>query len=202
MTLARRTLLATPFVAAASRAIAQAADWDKLVEAANRQGHLNLTHNIPPPLGDQWVAEFNKAFPKIAVEATRLGSSVLLQRLGTEFSAGASQTDACLTLWDDTLLTWSSNGWLKTWKPPEAAAFDPKYVIRDQLFVIQVIRSTLASSKTKVKEADAPKEWPDFFNPKWKDRIGMDGPRPGARWRCSKCWRSGMSKACAMWPND
>jgi iron(III) transport system substrate-binding protein len=189
MSLARRTVLAAPFIAAASRAIGETTDWDKVVEAANRQGHLYLTHNIPPPLGDQWVAEFNKAFPKIAVEATRLGSSELMQRLGTEFSAGASQTDAGLTLWDDTLLTWSANGWLKTWKPPEATAFDPKYVIRDQLFEIQVIRSTLASSKSKVKEADAPKEWPDFFDAKWKDRIGMDPP-----------WRSvAVQQMLAVW---
>src|SRR5271165_6644907 len=111
MSLARRTLLAVPFVAAASGAVGQTADWDKVVEAANRQGHLNLTHNIPPPLGDQWIVEFNKAFPKIAVEATRLGSSELMQRFNTEYSSGASKTDACLTLWDDTLLTWSTNSW-------------------------------------------------------------------------------------------
>ncbi len=189
MPLARRALLATPFIAAATRANAQPAEWDKVVEAANKQGHLNLTHNIPPPLGDQWVAEFNKEFPKIAVEATRLGSSELMQRFNTEYPSGASQTDACLTLWDDTLLTWSANGWVKTWKPPEAAAFDPKYVIHDQLFVIQVIRSSLASSKTKVKEADAPKEWTDFFNPKWKDKIGMDPP-----------WRSvAVQQMLAVW---
>ena len=189
MPLARRALLATPFIAAASWANAQPAEWDKVIESANKQGHLNLTHNIPPPLGDQWVAEFNKDFPKIAVEATRLGSSELMQRFNTEYPSGASQTDACLTLWDDTLLTWASNGWVKTWKPPEAAAFDPKYVIHDQLFVIQVIRSSLASSKTKVKEADAPKEWTDFFNPKWKDKIGMDPP-----------WRSvAVQQMLAVW---
>lgn len=189
MPLARRALLATPFIAATSHAIGQTADWDKVIEAANRQGHLNLTHNIPPPLGDQWIAEFNKTFPKIAVEATRLGSSEMMQRFNTEYPAGASRADACLTLWDETLLTWSSNGWIRTWRPPEAAAFDPKYVVRDQLFVIQVIRSTIASSKTKVKDPDAPKDWPDFFDPKWKGRIGMDPP-----------WRSvAVQQMLAVW---
>jgi len=189
MPLARRVLMASPFIAAASRAGAQTVEWETVVETANKQGHLNLTHNIPPPLGDTWVAEFNKAFPKISVEATRLGSSELMQRFNTEYSAGASRADACLTLWDDTLLTWSKNGWIKTWKPREAAAFDPKYVIQDRLFVIQVIRSAIASSKTKVKEADAPKEWTDFFNPKWKDKIGMDPP-----------WRSvAVQQMLAVW---
>ncbi len=189
MTLARRALLAAPFIAATSRAIGQPVDWDRVIETANRQGHLNLTHNLPPPLGDLWIAEFSKVFPKIAVEATRLGSSELMQRFNTEYSAGASQTDAFITLWDDTLLTWASNGWIRSWRPPEASAFDPKFVVQDQFFLLQVIRSTLTSSKTKVRDADAPKEWGDVFNPKWKDRIGMDPP-----------WRSvAVQQMLAVW---
>ncbi len=184
MILARRALLAAPFIAAAGET-----DWDKVVTAANASGHLNLVHNLPPPLGDYWVADFNKAFPKIAVEATRLGSSELAQRFNTEYAAGASRTDAFVTLWDDMLLTWSSNGWIRTWRPPEAAAYDPKFIVRDQIFVTQVIRSTLMSSKTKVKETDAPKEWEDVFNQKWKDRIGMDPP-----------WRSvAVQQMLAVW---
>ena len=61
-------------------------------------------------------------------------------------------------------------------RPPEAAAFDAKYIVRDQAFITQVIRSTLTTTKTKVKDADAPKEWTDVFDPKWKGRIGMDPP--------------------------
>ena len=176
MTLTRRAVLAAPLIATAPPVLGQGVDWDKVVETANKQGYLNLVHNLPPPLGDYWIADFSKAFPKIAVEATRLGSSELAQRFNTEYPAGASRTDACITLWDDMVLTWSNNGWLRTWRGPEAAAFDPKYIVRDQLFVTQVIRSSLISHKTKVKEADAPKEWTDVFNPKWKDRIGMDPP--------------------------
>ena len=189
MTLVRRSLLAAPFIATASRAMGQGAEWGKVVETANRQGHLNLTHNLPPPLGDQWIAEFRKVFPKIAVEATRLGSSEMMQRFNTEYPAGASQADVCITLWDDTLLTWASNGWIRTWRPPEAAAFDPKHILRDQMFITQVIRSSMASSKTKVKDADAPKDWTDIFNPKWKGRVGVDPP-----------WRSvAVQQMLAVW---
>ena len=172
MQLSRRGLLAAPFLTVA----AGTADWGAVVETANKGGRLNLVHNFPPPLGEYLVADFNKSFPKITVEATRLGSSELAQRFNTEYAAGASETDAVITLWDDMLLTWSSNNWLRTWTPPEAGGFDPKYVIRDQLFIPQLIRSTLTSSKTKVKDADAPQEWTDVFSPKWKDKIGMDPP--------------------------
>lgn len=188
LSLRRRALLATPFIAP-MMASAQPVEWGAVVEAANKQGHLNLLHNTPPPLGDLWVAEFRKAFPKIQVEATRLGSSELMQRFGTEYAAGASQNDAVITLWDDTLLKYCDNGWVRKWTPPESAVFKPEYRIRDQIFILQFIRSSLISSKTRIKEADAPKEWADFFDSKWKDRIGMDPP-----------WRSVAVQAMlALW---
>ena len=177
MTLLRRTMLQMPFVAAvAGPAFAQATDIAAITETALKQGRLNLQHNIPPPLGDLWIAEFQKAFPKIQVEATRLPSTEMMQRFGTEYPAGASQADLVITLWDDTLLKWSDQGWLRTWTPPEAAAFPAAYKIRDQIYLTQFNRSCLVSHKTKVKEADAPKEWADVFDPKWAGKIGMDPP--------------------------
>src|SRR3974377_1362857 len=102
--LRRRTLLSLlVFVGIAATAHAQGAYWPKVVEAANHQGHLNILHNTPPPMGDLWLAEFHKAFPAISVEATRLGSSDLMQRFNTEYGTGASQNDVLITLWDDTL---------------------------------------------------------------------------------------------------
>ena len=101
--LRRRALLAMPLVAAAGGARAQTADWSKVVEAAKKQGHLNVMHNIPPPMGETWFATFKAANPGIEVETTRLGSAALAQRFTTEYAAGASQTDVVMTLWDDTI---------------------------------------------------------------------------------------------------
>src|SRR6202012_4675622 len=95
--LRRRALLSMPLVAVAGGVRAQTADWAKIVEAANKQGHLNVMHNIPPPGGDTWFETFRKAYPGITVEPTRLGSSALAQRFTTEYVAGASQTDAVMT---------------------------------------------------------------------------------------------------------
>ena len=175
--LRRRTLLSLPLAASvASVAWAQEADWAKAVAAANKQGHLNILHNTPPPLGDLWFAEFNKAFPNITVEATRLGSSELMQRFNTEYAAGVSQNDALITLWDDTLAKWQKDGWICSFVPPESAAFPAQFKRDNQIYTIQLIRSTITSNKTRIHDADAPKEWADFFDPKWKDKIGMDPP--------------------------
>jgi iron(III) transport system substrate-binding protein len=177
MQLRRRTLLSMPLAAGLGRAaLAQGTDWSSIVEAANKQGHLVILHNTPPPLGDVWFTEFHKAFPKIDVEATRLPSSELMQRFGTEYAAGASQSDVVITLWDDTLSKWANDGWMRTWTPPEAAAIAAQYKRNNQVYTIQLIRSSIISNKSRVRDADAPKEWIDLFDPKWKDKIGMDPP--------------------------
>ena len=177
MTLLRRSMLQMPFAAAASGPVfAQGVDMAAVTAAAVKQGKLNLLHNIPPPLGDLWIAEFQKAFPKIAVEANRLGSTEMMQRFGTEYQAGASDADLLVTLWDETLLKWSDQGWLRTWTPPESAVYPAHFKVRDQIYTSHLNRSCLVTSKTKVKEVDAPKEWTDFFDPKWQGKIGMDPP--------------------------
>lgn len=94
-----------------------------------------------------------------------------------------------ITLWDDTLTKWQQNGWLRSFVPPEAAAFPEKYKRDSQIYTIQLIRSTIVSNKSRVKEADAPKDWVDCFDPKWKDKFGMDPP-----------WRSvAIQEMLAVW---
>ncbi len=190
MLMRRRAVLSLPLAASFTAAArAQGADLAKVVDAANQQGQLNILHNTPPPLGDLWLAEFHKAFPKIAVEATRLGSSELMQRFNTEYAAGASQNDVVITLWDDTLAKWQQDGWLRTWTPPEAAAFPAEFKRDNQIYTIQLIRAGMVSNKSRVRDADAPKEWADFFDAKWKDKIGMDPP-----------WRSvAVQEMLALW---
>lgn len=177
MPMRRRTLLSLPLAAAAATgARAQGAAWGQVVEAATKQGRVNVHHNVPPPLGDLWIAEFRKAFPGIDVEATRLPSTEMMQRFSTEYAAGASRTDVVITLWDETLPKWAANGWVKTWEPPEAAPFAPQYKRNNQFYTIQLVRSAMVSHKAKVREADAPRDWTDVFDPKWKDKIGINPP--------------------------
>lgn len=174
--LRRRALLSVPLIAATGVVHAQTADWAKVVEAANKQGHLNVMHNIPPPGGDTWFEAFRKAHPGITVEPTRLGSSALAQRFTTEYAAGASQTDAVMTLWDDTLVKWQQDGWVRRVSVPEAAGMPARYKRDDRMFTIQLTRSVAVSHKSRVREKDAPRDWADFFDPKWKDKVGMDPP--------------------------
>lgn len=180
MTLRRRTLLAAPLAApvitASGSTFGQGGDWAGIVERGTRGGQLTVHHNVPPPLGDLWIGEFRKAFPKLTVEATRLPSAEMAQRFATEYAAGASKTDVVITLWDENLPHWARNGWVKAWNPPEAAAIAPEFKRDGRFYTLHLIRSSMVSHKTKIRDAEAPREWEDFFDPKWKGKIGINPP--------------------------
>ena len=64
------------------------------------------------------------------------------------------------------------------WVPPELKFFPPSvnYEGKDMLFNVQTAREAIIWNKQRVKPADAPKEWADLFDPKWKGKIGMNPP--------------------------
>ena len=172
-----RTLLAALLLLAGSRtAFADGMPWTQVTAAAEKGGTLNIYHNTPPPGGDNWLAVFHDAFPKIAVEATRLGSGEMAHRFTTETAAGVSQADVVMTLWDDQVAKWVADGWVRAWVPPESSAFPAEMIYRNSVFTVMTMRSSIISNTTKVRAADAPKEWVDLFDPKWKGQIGMDPP--------------------------
>ena len=175
--------------ALAGAAGAQTVDWAKVVAAAEAGGTVTVYHNFPPPGDEPVVAAFRKAFPKIQVETVRLGSAAMNQRFSTEAAAGASQADVVITLWDDVFDKWIANGWLREWSPPEAAAFPPETRYKDRIYSIELMRAVVAYNSAKVKADAAPKDWAELFDPKWKDKIGMDPP-----------WRSvAVQEMVALW---
>ena len=172
-----RLLLAALLVCAGlGAASADDAPWSQVTAVAAKGGVINIYHNIPPPMGDQWLALFHDANPKVSVEATRLGSGEMAHRFSSETAAGVAQADIVITLWDDTVAKWVTDGWVRVWTPPEAAGMPASTKYRDAVYTINATRSSIVSNSTKVRTADAPKEWADLLDPKWKGAIGMDPP--------------------------
>ena len=65
---------------------------------------------------------------------------------------------------------------MEQWTPPELPNF-PNHLNRDnKLFTIQHAREAIVWNTRLVKDADAPKEWAELCDPKWKGRIGMNQP--------------------------
>jgi len=68
------------------------------------------------------------------------------------------------------------NGWALEWTPPELAAFPPDVNRNNRMFALHTTRNVLIYNKQRVKPADAPKEWDDLWNPKFKGKAAMDPP--------------------------
>jgi iron(III) transport system substrate-binding protein len=178
----RRTALAAlggaaAFTAFAPRSAAAAEDWAAVQAAAQKEGTLSFYHNLRPQGVEQLLIEFRKANPGIQTEQIRLGSAPLIERFATEFNAGRNIADVMLTFPDDTMFTGvDKGGWAAEWTPPELSAFKPAVNHGNKTFAVHTSRNVIIYNKQRVKPADAPKEWADLWDPKWKGKIGMDPP--------------------------
>jgi iron(III) transport system substrate-binding protein len=68
------------------------------------------------------------------------------------------------------------DGWAVEWTPPELSAFGPVVNHGNRIFAVHTSRNVIIYNKQRVKPADAPKEWTDLWDPKWKGKVGMDPP--------------------------
>jgi iron(III) transport system substrate-binding protein len=180
--ISRRTALAAlggaaAFVAFSPCAAVAAEDWAEIQAAAKKEGTLSFYHNLRPQGVEQLLIEFRKANPGIQTEQIRLGSAPLIERFATEFGAGRNIADVMLTFPDDTMFTGvDKGGWAAEWTPPELSAFKPAVNHGNKTFAVHTSRNVIIYNKQRVKAADAPKEWTDLFDPKWKGKVGMDPP--------------------------
>jgi iron(III) transport system substrate-binding protein len=89
----KHVIAAFLLVIAASAAQAQDGEWDKLVAAANAEGAITMESQPNKAARDFILAEWAKAYPKIALSLSVIPAPQLLARIRTERAAG-------MFLWD------------------------------------------------------------------------------------------------------
>ena len=151
--------------------------WSATVDAAKKEGMITFYHNARPQGIEKLLSEFRKDYPGIKTEHIRLGSAGLNERFGTEYTAGRNLADVLMTFPDEVLFKGvDQNGWALEWTPPELAAFPPAVNRNNRMFALHTTRNVIIYNKQRVKPADAPKEWDDLWNPKFKGKAAMDPP--------------------------
>jgi iron(III) transport system substrate-binding protein len=163
---------------AASWAQGAAPAWSTVTAAAAKEGKVILYHNLSPDGMEVLAREFRKDVPGVEVELVRLGSAALSQRFSTEYSAQRHIADVVVTTVDPSIFAGIAGGWAAAWTPPELAAYpkEVNYKGQNMLFHVLTVRDAIVWNKQRVREADAPKEWADLFDPKWKGKVGMNPP--------------------------
>lgn len=173
--LAALTLALLAILLAAPSAFAQST-WKEIEAAARKEGAVVLYHNFQPASAERIVAAFNADYPDIKVGEVRLPSGAFYPRFAAEYAGGKSEADACSAAWDERLHAWAKQGWMAEWQPPEATQLPEGSRFGNHMWGIQAVREMIIYNSRKVSAAEAPKDWPDLFDAKWKGRIGMNPP--------------------------
>jgi iron(III) transport system substrate-binding protein len=152
--------------------------WASIEAAAIKEGKVAVYHDLNPAGAELLANAFRKDKPGFELEMTRLSSAPLIERFATEFAAGRNISDVVITFPDERMFNCMKQGWMAAWTPPELKAFPAtvNYKNQNMMFNIQSTREVLIWNKQKVKAADAPKEWTDLFDPKWKGKVGINPP--------------------------
>lgn len=157
------------------------ADAEKaLHEAAKKEGQLTwYTAHYSAETAEKMAAAFMRRYPGVKVNVVRTTAHVAYQRLTQELRAGGPQVDVLGSTDISHYLELKSKGLLEKYVPANAATVleplrnvDPDgFHHITSLGVIGITYNT-----NKVKQADAPKAWPDLVDPKWRNQVSVGHP--------------------------
>lgn len=116
-----------------------AADWNKIVEAAKKEGKVVVYATMAPPVHDRIVAAFNAANPGIKMELVRIVGAAMTTKFEQERqNPGAEGGDMMITADVRWAMDAASKGWLKTPVGPAAAAWPESNIKRGQIAMLGI----------------------------------------------------------------
>ena len=143
-----------------------------LLEGAKKEGEVvfytPLNINDSRPL----LQRFEQKYPFIKTELLRLSAEPLLNRIFTEDRAGRNVVDVI----NNTMINPLKKARLmQPYRSPEHAAYlDPFKDPEGYWASVNNNYYVLGFNSRQVNAKEAPTDWQDLLNPKWKGKIGMD----------------------------
>jgi iron(III) transport system substrate-binding protein len=167
-------------VFAATAAAQTPQDWDKVVEAAKKEGKVVLYSAYVSPDTHNAI---NKAFEEkygIKVDMLTARGSELRERIRTEQAAGRFLADVYHTAVSQIETgTKDEKFMIPHGGLPNAANLKPEFAKRlSPIYApIFTINYGFLVNSRLVKPEDEPKSWADLLDPKWQGKILSDDPR-------------------------
>jgi ABC-type Fe3+ transport system substrate-binding protein len=184
-------LIFAPAVYSQQNKVAASAEWDKLVDAAQKEGKVTVSIPASAEMRRQVEEQFKKRYG-IEVETFTGRGSAAVRRMADEFKAGVRHFDLHIGGSSSIVSGMLDEGILDPIEPwlvlPEVK--DPKqwwgghlWVDNAKRFVytFQAYLSEIIWYNTELVKPNEIRSFDDFLNPKWKGKIGYLDPRtPGA----------------------
>ncbi|MBM3346277.1 MAG: hypothetical protein FJY55_07275 [Betaproteobacteria bacterium] len=116
-----------------------AAEWNKIVEAARKEGKVVVYATMAPPVHDRIVAAFNAANPGIKMELVRVVGAAMTTKFEQErLNPGAEGGDMMITADVRWAMDAATKGWLRTPVGPAAAAWPESNIKRGQIAMLGI----------------------------------------------------------------
>src|ERR1044072_5197582 len=152
----------------------------ELYELARKEGEVTwYTAHSNDTTAQALGRDFEAAFPGIKANVVRTTAQVAYQRVSQEIKAGAMQVDVLSSTDIGHCVSLKENNQPERHVPDNASKVLDVYKNYDPDGYYTVTSAGLIGigyNTAKLKEADAPKNWPDLLDPKWKDKIALGHP--------------------------
>jgi iron(III) transport system substrate-binding protein len=153
----------------------------ELYEAARKEGGQLTwyTAHSDDTTAQALGREFEALYPGLKATVVRTTAQVAFQRISQEVRAGAMQVDVLSSTDIGHYVYLKDKKLLEKYVPENSAKILDIYKNYDPDGFYHVTSAGLIGIgyNTKlVKEADAPKNWPELLDPKWKDKIALGHP--------------------------
>ena len=154
--------------------IGASASAQSLIDGAKKEGQVVFYASMEAASAQRITASFEKKYPFIKVDATRIGSERMATRLVAEAQARKVRVDVVQQSAFDFFGVFQK-GLFESYFSPERAAFPAEY--RDEKGFWMMPAATLnviAYNKRMVPANEVPKSFFDLTEPKWKGQLMMD----------------------------
>jgi iron(III) transport system substrate-binding protein len=153
-------------------AFCQTSGQASVIEGAKKEGQVIWYATLNISDSNALLNRFNQKYPFIKTELLRAGSEQLLNRILTEDSAGRSALDLVNIT---TINALKRRNLLQAYRSPEFAAYPKQFKDGENHWAtLYNIYYVIGYNTRMVPPKDAPRNWDDFLDPKWKGKIGMD----------------------------
>jgi iron(III) transport system substrate-binding protein len=167
----------TGFALCSSATAQTNAEWQKVVQAAKKEGKVAL---YAAGIGVRVHKEIGLAFEKkygIRFEILEARASELRERIRTEQAAGRFTGDVQLNGYSVTSLMVKDGSFQPLGTLPNAKNLLPQFAAHEYSIPLYKVLYGILINSELVKPADEPKSWKDLLNPRWKGKILSDDTR-------------------------
>ncbi len=164
----------------------------KILKAAKKEGTLTVYHSVNRKVLKKLCTAYSKKFG-IKANCTRKSSGGIVKMITADTMAGISKCDIVSVGDKGMFLIWKAKKMIQ----PYANAQNLNKMRKDLVepggwhHPARLTYYGISYSTKKVKASEAPKDWEDVLDPKWKGKLGVVNPRTAGP---ARLWLSGMLK--------